>query len=438
MEFHHTRSVARRRCGRGFGWLLVISLLTTLSSGAQAEEYSGSAGLGADDDIPPRQALEEAVADARLRLGVLRVRPWAGLRDLSVVSGDGPDVDDDVTLTVGAGAFGYVRFGARALLALHALPEYVWWADDEDRRQLNGRYGAGLFGTFGRARIELSQRWQTQQGLFSPEIQRLTSQETRTSKVAAVVELSARVGLIARASRVSSLSQDDGDARFEQLDRDADRVGVGVRLTPRSDWQIDLVASRSTVEFDQGARLLDFEDDILGLAVRFDGNRFGATLRLQQHDAEAEAGSVFAGFDELTGRFETRWDLRKAVQLTTSVRRDFGFVVSDAFSHLRSTRYGVSLTAQRASFAIGALIETGEDRYVRRLGAAAGPSRQDDVTSFSVRAGVPLGRIVSIALNATHTMYEPDGAFGIDRDITTVGVSIGRAARPRAPRTTSR
>ncbi|MEM1288462.1 MAG: N-acetyltransferase [Pseudomonadota bacterium] len=103
----------------------------------------------------------------------------------------------------------------------------------------------------------------------------------------------------------------------------------------------------------------------------------------------------------------------------------FGFVVSDAFSHLRSTRYGVSLTAQRASFAIGALIETGEDRYVRRLGAAAGPSRQDDVTSFSVRAGVPLGRIVSIALNATHTMYEPDGAFGIDRDITTVGVSIG-------------
>ncbi len=173
-------------------------------------------------DRPSKPAFEENIQEAPWKLGKLRLSPWLGLRDGSLVRAAG-DLDriaeEDLTLTVGAGLRGYLPAGPKAIVAAHALPEYVWWSDHDAKRGLNGRYGLGMFFFFNRMTLEISHRRLQQQGYFSSEIQDLTSSRNDLSTFSFEVEISPNLLLLGDATRSQVRNVEEENVTFSALDR---------------------------------------------------------------------------------------------------------------------------------------------------------------------------------------------------------------------------
>ena len=107
---------------------------------AQYRQYTAPGALGERPE-ETREALERAVDEARWKLGPLRVEPVLGLSDLAYVDDGQPavagqDEGGDFTATATAGLRGYLPIGAHNTLALFAIPDYVWWKDQDELRRL--------------------------------------------------------------------------------------------------------------------------------------------------------------------------------------------------------------------------------------------------------------------------------------------------------------
>src|SRR5690606_978111 len=97
--------------------------------------------------------------------------------------------DGDVTASAGAGLRSYLPVGSDVVVSAHALPEYSWWADREELRRLNGRYGAGAFGFFNRLTLQATAQRNEQLAIRSYEVPEQGN--TRQDEIA----LAAEVGL---------------------------------------------------------------------------------------------------------------------------------------------------------------------------------------------------------------------------------------------------
>ncbi|MCA9687947.1 MAG: hypothetical protein KC457_37660, partial [Myxococcales bacterium] len=136
---------------------LAPALLLFLLAVPAAAQYTAP-GEGLIEPLNRKQALEDAWANARFRLGAVRIQPSISLQDVAWVDAtdsNDPTIDSDLTATLGAGLSAYLRLGD-GFLAFQALPQYSWWQDLEDRRRLIGTYGIGYFGFFSRGEAELT------------------------------------------------------------------------------------------------------------------------------------------------------------------------------------------------------------------------------------------------------------------------------------------
>jgi hypothetical protein len=222
------------------GALLVALLAVPAAATSQYRE----AGSGVEILPSRKQLLEEAVEEARWRLGALRVAPWIGLRDVSYVRGErraddtGDEADSDLTATAGAGLKAYLPMG-KAILALHALPEYSWWQKQDERNAVVGRYGAGVFGFFNRLETEITARRVEEVGFLSPDL--LVRQPVRgdTFAASAQVRLGGATALYAAGdlgrTRVEDPAGLTPGETSDLLDRDTTVWRGGVRYLLRGD-----------------------------------------------------------------------------------------------------------------------------------------------------------------------------------------------------------
>ena len=123
---------------------------------AQFDQYTTPGGpVGRPEDAKGRLARE--VAAARYHLGPVRVAPTLGLKDLAYVKSilaTGQPAPADVTATVGGGVRLYLPTGTKVTFTAYALPEYVWWRTESERRRLNDRLGVGFHGFWNRLTVE--------------------------------------------------------------------------------------------------------------------------------------------------------------------------------------------------------------------------------------------------------------------------------------------
>lgn len=398
---------------------LCVCVGTPLMLAPLGAQYNPPGDLLAGDLLQDEKALRASLDDARWRWGALRLEPWIGLSDVSFVTGaqGTGETADDLTATLGAGVRGYLKTGPNVIWAAHALPEYVWWQDEDDKARLNGRYGVGLFAFTNRLDLEASARRHERQGYFSSELQSLTTTRSDSARLALELALTRRLYLAASGEREQAENREAGDAVFSLLDRKTAtaRALVGYR-SPRG-WWIGAGLEESTVDFDDDARDLSNEGQAGLLDAGYEGPRFTLRLRLERRSLEPSGDSDFVPVDLSTGLVETQWDLHRSVRGFLYGRRQLAYSIRPETSNFVSGRYGARLdiSLRGRGPALEVAVEAGEDDY--EPAAAQALARVDDVTAFGVGLRFELRRALKMRLGLTQTDYDSN-VDAFDRDVT--------------------
>lgn len=389
-------------------------------------QTSGQADLfGSVEEIPEEEELESALGAAPWKLGILRLQPWLGIRDARLVTDEGfttgssgaeGDGSSDVTVSAGAGLRGYVKLGESGVLAMHALPEYTWWADDDARSQVNGRYGVGLFQHHNRFRLEISARREERQSLFSSEVLDLVSTRTDVARIAGALRLGNRIEWVSSIDRtVSELDDEDGElgSTLRALDRETDTLRSELRWEGPYGWQVSLGAETATLSSEQEARDLSTDTFSILAGLGYTANRFEARLAVQQRELKPDQGSDLQEFDTTTGSLHLAFRFTERDLLGLYTSRNLLLSVSDGYGSITSDRTGASYTRtfprwKRNEVQLELFGETGEDEFEPVLGSLD-PLRTDDVTSW--------GAWLSMRIRKSTTLWFGGSQLDLDSEI---------------------
>ena len=415
-------------------WLIGLVWLAAASPAiAQFQQYTPPGGPDLSD-TERKERLAEAVEQARWDLGSVRVDPWFGIRDVGYVD-RGDDLtsgeDPDLTASVGAGLRFYLPTGPDATLVAHALPEYTWWQDRDDRNRLNGRYGLGFFGFWNRLTLEATATRDDSLGVASAERQEKVN--TRREALGGSAELG-----ITRSLRffVSALQQDasyllEDDERndpflsdLQRLDRTEEVYRAGVRfVTPRG-YRVGVGVEASEADFeDPGAdRSNSGESPYLEIS-KLEGP-WVTELDLVLRSLDPEPGSSFEPFEEVTGRFALSRTTEARLQPSFYARRDLVYSLATGFSYFEESRFGGRLGVDIGwRLRLDGFVETGTNDYTASV---PGLTRSDDVTVTGVALEIQLRRAAALRIGYTNEDFDSD-VPGFDRTLESFQVSISLA-----------
>ncbi|MEM8960875.1 MAG: hypothetical protein AAGD38_05315 [Acidobacteriota bacterium] len=410
------------------GSLLVGGLWLALASAcsAQGGQYTSPGGAGPGRGIPDATQFEDKIEDARWNFGSLRVSPALGFDDAAFVSsegaGNGADGDDDFTATFTAGVRAYLRSSSNVVFTGHVLPSYVFWQDNDDKSHFGGRYGAGLFGFFNRAKFQLSYQYNDEQTFFSDEVQELTS-VLETRAIAAVeVEVLRNLWITARGSASTfEAANDDDDVFFRSLDRDSTLYEAEIAYKAPDAWSLAVLYRGEETDFADEARDLDNTSDGLYLGAGYEGNRLALYAEVGRRELEPDGNSQFPSQEETVGQVDALLELGARSALLGYARRDITYSTLADRAYFLDEAIGARLQLSARKVRFGVLAEVGENDY-QSLDPLV-ESRVDDVISYGADLTIPLGDLFIVSFNALYSEFDSNQPE-FDRDVTTWGVSV--------------
>lgn len=409
---------------------LTALFLTTDPAAAQFPVQYTPPGGPQERPESRREELERALAEARYRLGPFRIAPWATLRDVAYVRSlftNGQQLPSDLTASVGAGFRAYLRNGSKATWTAQVLPEYVWWRQQSQRRELNGRYLLGFNGYFNRLTMEVQAGRQQGQQITTPEVPVPVSTRADGGELVAELRLSHAFSLFTVTSfnRQSNLITNDpltSDLRL--LDRDEQDERLGVRWRPEPRWSVALAEERSESDFThQGALDRSNSGTAPVVEIHFRGNHFGFQADAADRSLTARRGAELVPFHGVTGNAALDvggQQTRASATLYSS--RTLDYSLSPLYSYLTDERLGTALTVGFGQRTRGRVfVERGRNVYTAF--SAVTPHRQDDVTSYGGSVIVELRRSLRLGIEGLRSRYDSN-LPGAGRSYTSVGVTI--------------
>ena len=401
------------------GLALILPGVTTPTNA----QYTQPGVPQATGGIPTEETMDGNVESATWQFGILRLRPFFGIEDASLVLDTDEDgnQNEDFTATAAAGFRGYVKTGSKVVWAGHALPQYVWWQNNDEKTGFGGRYGVGFFGYFNRLTVEASHRIDQSQEFFSSEVQELTITRKDISRLAAELEIGAKFSIAVDGELASQEAQEDESVIFPALDRDEERLSVSIGYRPNSSWSFVVTTGTTARDFDQGARSLSNDETRVGVEAHYNGGRFEASLVADDRTLEPRGDSAFATTDVTTGHFDVLLAPTAHTQLLAYWRRDLLFSIQSNAQTFESERVGMRLqTVFRDSLSFGVLGEVGDDFFDFGAGNI---DRSDDVTSYGVDLRFNVGKLLSATAIYLNTDYDST-LDQFDRDIAVFGLSL--------------
>ncbi len=416
---------------------LILSAQTMFTTGASAqfEQYTPP-GSFEETRESTEDLLERSMKEARWRLGRFFLHPWLGLRNLAyvdpVVDRDGSEVSD-ITASIGAGIRAYAPVGRELTLAVHALPEYVWWQDLSERRRINGRYGAGLFGNLGRTGLEITATRKEDSRYVSREIEERVNTRDELGTFALEVDVGHGIAVFGEGS-VRRLRFVDDTAQeallgLGQLERDEEILRAGLTVPLSGGLTLGLGLESSEVDFTtNGDRSHSGTSPVLHLD--YGGPRFFLAIRLAFRDLEADPGSRFVAYDDLTGNLQSSWKLSGNTEIQLFGDRNLVYSSDDRWAYFEDTGFGLGVrTALTSQMSLRVYAEQGDNTYTSFVPAS--PERSDDYVAFGGQLRIGLGR-VTLTIGASTTDY--DSSFpGLDRSTTTIRSGLTLGSRSGSP-----
>ena len=393
--------------------------------GAQMEgaQFSSPGTPAPTRGRPSKDEFQDKLKDSPWTAGPLHIRPWLGLKDISLVetlNEQGEAEGEDFTLTAGAGLRGYLPIGQKVLWAAHALPEYVWWQDTDAKSRLNGRYGLGFFAFLNRLTIELSHRRIEQQRYFSSEIQTLTSSQVDASTLNLNLALTTNLSLFGLALQNETDNLEDESPRFAALDRTEEVGTIGLRYENSRGWGAEIAHIDRSDDFATEARNLSNSGTSQTAMLSLNRTEFGFRLRLTANDRETDDGSDFGTFTDTTGSLDVLWKPRSRLALLSYVRRNQAYSIDADYSQILVERLGGRIDFDLSKAVLFVFAETGEDDYTKISFDVA--ERLEDVTAYGASLQIDLKEI-SFRVSASRAEYDSN-LDGFDREVSRLDFSV--------------
>ncbi|HUP21618.1 MAG TPA: hypothetical protein VNB06_01600 [Thermoanaerobaculia bacterium] len=447
------RGPLRSSPGRVLVWL---AALIAVSPGVRAQSSGSTSGVGVATYRPPglgvepprdrREALEEELAASLWNLGGLRLDPWLGIRDV-IIQEVGSDrqhsaspgeegeptrrdsLDDDTGVVAGAGLRAILPLGQRVYLSGGLVPEYVWWQENEDRNreQINANLALDVF--LGRLQLHAGATQDEQLERPSSERQLFVSRSRESLTAELELELAPAVYAFGGAQK-NDIRSNEADvaetAFFSQDDRDEEILAYGVRYRPNTQLVIGLGIEDLTLDFLDPTRDRSATGESPFLAVTLAGNRTVLLGRFVWRDLEAEPGSIFGGYDELSGELAVHRQLGWRTGAELQASRDLFFAFDLESSHFESERLRGGITfdvieALELRFFAG----TGDDEYFAV--SSDDVHRIDDVTEWGVGLSWNIGGRVTMLVGYTLEDFDSD-VPGFDREVDRLHFGLSLSA----------
>lgn len=418
----------RLKAGRRFAFLVCFG---AASAGvpllAQFDEYKPPGGA-VEPPADRKGTLDKAAEDARWHLGPVRLAPWWELRDIQYVDnslGASGDEKGDFTASMGAGLRAYFHTGPKIYWVVRALPEYVWWRENTERRRLGGRYGVGAFAFFNRLTVEATGEKTLEQAFVSPEVAALARAGSARGGVVADLAITDRISLFTEVKRSELRTEVSGDeAPFDQFDRDETFLRGGARYRLRRGFSIGLGVERATIDFIDAPGRQDRSST--GTSPFFqlrqqNEDRF-FNLEVASRSADPRPGSSFVPFDSATARLTAGFNTGNRLSSSVYGGRGIVYTLAEGYSYLVDDRVGAALdvkVSQRTSARL--FVEAGRNDY--RAIAPETPERRDDLLAYGASLTLATGRSSSVGLRFSRLDIRSDLA-GFDRSVTSIGGGI--------------
>lgn len=413
------------------------ALLSLVAASAEAQ-FNQYTTPGGPDGRPAdrKEALAKETADARLKLGPLRLAPTIALKDVeyvkNLIGAAVSSTPSDVTGTVSGGFRAYLPTGPSVTWTGYALPEYVWWQKEVDRRRLDGLYGAGFDGFWNRLTVQAKAGSDAQQQILTAELPTLVSARNDHVEGTADLRLTGAFSVFVsgRLDRVRTLGDPTADpsvALLQQLDRDETVERAGVRWRPGL-WVVGLGAERSDVTFaDRVPGAVDRSNSgtapVLELSRQH--GRLFFDVDLAQRSLTAKQGADFVKFDKTTGHITVAYEIVRSLEIFGYVNRNLVYSVLPGYSYFDDLRHGASLHLGLGRYArVSVFGETGSLGYTAFLPGTA--PRRDDLTAYGGAFSFNLVHGVALVLQGSRTRYDSN-IPGAGRTLTLLGLSLSLA-----------
>jgi hypothetical protein len=367
--------------------------------------------------VPAEEEIEKEMTNAPWKLGAVRLVPQLFVRNAGYDSNvlgapeDSPDIVSDWTATVAAGLRLVLPVGGKVYLRGDVIPEYVWYLDLEDRRQLQGRYGLGIYAFFNRLHFD-AVGWNTDStGYLSSEVPALVGTSSRGAKSDVEIEVFRNVSLWAGGRVQESRYEPLDDLPLEvddpaDLDRDAWGLRGGLRYGFRRDLKISVGVEKTETEF-VNRPLSDYETTAWLLGVSLERDRFYVNAIGGQREGKPLPGSTFPEYDEFTGSAFVSVPISR-LELRLYGRRGVVPSVDPDLVYYLETRGGVGLRIPVISrLSIQGYGEIGDNAYPEfvREGQTI-PGRQDKIETYGGGLQVVATDAISVDVLAYRTITE--------------------------------
>lgn len=416
---------------RKAGRLAFLVCFGAVSAGApllaQFDEYKPPGGV-VEPPADRKGSLDKAAEDARWHLGPLRLAPWWELKDIQYVDnafGASGEKEGDITASMGAGLRAYLHTGPKIYWVVRALPEYVWWRENTERRRLGGRYGVGAFAFFNRLTVEATAEKTLEQAFLSPEVAALARAGSTRGSVVADLSVTDRISLFTELKRSELRTEvSSGEAPFDQFDRDETFLRGGARYRLRRGFSIGLGVERATIEFIDAPGRLDRSSSGTSpfLELRQQNEDRFFNLEVASRSADPRPGSSFVPFDSATARFTAGFKTGHRLSSSVYGSRGIVYTLAAGYSYLEDDRVGASLDVKVSSrTSARVFLEAGRNDY--RVATPGTPERQDDLLAYGASLTLTTGRASSVGLRFGRLDVRSDLA-AFDRSVTTIGAGI--------------
>jgi hypothetical protein len=410
--------------------LLLLELAGASTISAQFTQYTVPGSL-ATRPATKAELVQKGADAAPWNLGPVRLDPRLSIRDLGydgnvLASPETEEETSDVHVTVGAGLAAYMNLGPKVYLSGFAAPEYYWWNDLEELRELNLNYGLGVFAFFNRLRLGIDGTSTERQRPLSSEIDSPVQILDEGGTLEIELEAGATFSLFGATSTKRlrhSRSPGDGtdDLDLSLLDRDVDLAEVGLLMRSRGPLVagIGIEYSDADLPNDPGGRSNSGTSPLLRLEV--EGNRLEADARIVFRRLEFD-NEEFEDFEEITGNLLLSLDLGAATRLSLFSARNLVYGARDADTTVVEDRWGLSLTRTFTPRLDGtAFFELGSSDFDEVGGLT--PARRDDLDAWGLALRFDLSSLAVLSLQYSRIKYDSN-LDEFDRSSTRWGVGI--------------
>ncbi|HUO86557.1 MAG TPA: hypothetical protein VM617_04135 [Thermoanaerobaculia bacterium] len=376
--------------------LTLAAFLVPGFASAQSAQYTAP-GAGAPAATKTKAEIEAQMADARWRLGPVRLAPYLGISGLSwvqnVFAGDGEETSD-LTGTLGAGLTAYLPTGSNVFWVAQARPEYIYWADLAERRQAGGRYGVGLYADFNRLDLVAEGYRMEVQTQVTAEEPEPAIGEVDHLGAGASLRLTSRISLTAGAGieEIANRAGDPDDPRspaFALLDRREETARAGLRFEMSEKIHLEAGAERHETRFETEGRDLSSTGTSPYLRLTLTGNRLQLAGEVTRRSLDPEPGSALVPTEGTEGtlRLGLTPGWRFAIGLYAS--RSLLYSLAGDYSHFDAESYGVEVSAPFAGrWTMRLFAETGENDYTPL--APEVPVRTDDSFAYGASGSLEI------------------------------------------------